>query len=208
MKRDTGEIFFELYNLEMFPEDPPPAGSIELLRVPIDKMLATAESKTGIKWTRVSTREIPVKRIRRQTWEYVVVDNSSSSSSSSSSDSSSSDEEDDDDEEEEEEIESRLDDRLVELSDFSDDDSNRCVYMHYLMMCLYLISSLIILSRKEPLFEKFNNKKSTISKKRDASRISSSSSCSSSSSNCVASSNNCSKRAKQMVAHCRRRNNC
>lgn len=73
MDRDTGVKFFELfYNLEMFPDNPPPIESQEYLYVPISRMLATDESKTGIKWTRISTRENPTPRIRRQTWEYVV----------------------------------------------------------------------------------------------------------------------------------------
>jgi hypothetical protein len=55
MDRGTGVKFFEFYNLEMFPDNPPPIGSQEYLYVPISRMLATAESKTGIKWTRIST---------------------------------------------------------------------------------------------------------------------------------------------------------
>ena len=75
MKRDGGEKFFEFFDFEKFPNEPPPEGSEEYFLVPILKMMPTAEQKTGIKWTRQSTKENPTKRAKRVTWEWVTKDN-------------------------------------------------------------------------------------------------------------------------------------
>jgi hypothetical protein len=57
-------------------------------------MLGIGESKTGIKWTRISTWENPTPHIRRQTWEFVVDTSYNEGNDISSGCSSSSDDED------------------------------------------------------------------------------------------------------------------
>ncbi|MFY7730221.1 MAG: hypothetical protein ACOVRN_11945 [Flavobacterium sp.] len=71
LERRTKDKYFEFYNLEKYPENPPPLGSTDYLRHLVHKMQTTNEKLSGIHWTVKDTPKEPVRRRKRNTYAYL-----------------------------------------------------------------------------------------------------------------------------------------
>jgi hypothetical protein len=70
-EKSTNKLYYEFYNFEVHPDNPPPLESGDYLRHLVSKMQSTNEKISGIHWTVKSTPMQPIKRRKRQTYAYL-----------------------------------------------------------------------------------------------------------------------------------------
>jgi RNase P/RNase MRP subunit p29 len=70
-ERKTKKLYYEFYNYDMYPDNPPPLGSNDYLRHSVSSMQSTNEKISGIHWTVKDTPKQTIRRRKRKTYAYL-----------------------------------------------------------------------------------------------------------------------------------------